>query len=62
MRAGRDGEAVRAALEELERAAREPGTNLMPLLVEAARAQVTEGEMVQTLQAVFGTYAETPAF
>jgi methylmalonyl-CoA mutase, N-terminal domain len=62
MRAGRDGEAVRAALEELERAAREPGTNLMPLLVEAARAQATEGEMVQTLQAVFGTYAETPAF
>ncbi len=62
VRAGRDGEAVRAALEELERAAREPGTNLMPLLVDAARAQVTEGEMVQTLQTVFGTYAETPAF
>jgi methylmalonyl-CoA mutase, N-terminal domain len=62
VRAGRDGEAVGAALEELERAAREPGTNLMPLLIDAARAQVTEGEMVQTLQTVFGTYAETPAF
>ena len=62
VRAGRDGEAVGAALEELERAAREPGTNLMPPLIDAARAQVTEGEMVQTLQTVFGTYAETPAF
>ncbi len=62
VRAGRNGEAVGAALEELERAAREPGTNLMPLLIDAARAQVTEGEMVQTLQTVFGTYAETPAF
>jgi methylmalonyl-CoA mutase, N-terminal domain len=62
VRAGRDSEAVGAALEELERAAREPGTNLMPLLIDAARAQVTEGEMVQTLQTVFGTYAETPAF
>jgi methylmalonyl-CoA mutase N-terminal domain/subunit len=62
VRAGRDSEAVRVALDELERAAREPGTNLMPLLIDAARAQVTEGEIVQTLQTVFGTYAETPAF
>ena len=34
----------------------------MPLLVEAARAEATEGEMVQTLQRVFGTYTETPVF
>ena len=31
-------------------------------LLDAARADVTEGEMVQSLQKVFGTYAETPAF
>ena len=34
----------------------------MPLLLEAARAQATEGEMVQALQQVFGTYTESPAF
>ena len=34
----------------------------MPLLVEAARAEATEGEMVQTLQRVFGTYTEMPVF
>ena len=34
----------------------------MPYLLDAARADVTEGEMVQSLQKVFGTYAETPAF
>jgi methylmalonyl-CoA mutase N-terminal domain/subunit len=34
----------------------------MPHLVAATRAQATEGEMVQALQRVFGTYAETPAF
>jgi methylmalonyl-CoA mutase N-terminal domain/subunit len=62
MREGRDGEAVRRALDALEEAARDPQHNLMPLLIEAARLQVTEGEMVQTLQKVFGTYAETPAF
>jgi methylmalonyl-CoA mutase N-terminal domain/subunit len=34
----------------------------MPLLLECARAEATEGEMVQTLQRVFGTYTESPAF
>jgi methylmalonyl-CoA mutase N-terminal domain/subunit len=34
----------------------------MPHLLEAARAEVTEGEMVTALQAVFGSYAESPAF
>ena len=34
----------------------------MPLLVEAARAEATEGEMIETLQRVFGTYSETPVF
>ena len=34
----------------------------MPYLLDAARADVTEGEMVQALQQVFGTYTEAPAF
>jgi methylmalonyl-CoA mutase N-terminal domain/subunit len=62
VRARRDGERVGLTLELLERAARDPDQNLMPYLLEAARAEATEGEMVQTLQRVFGTYTESPAF
>jgi methylmalonyl-CoA mutase N-terminal domain/subunit len=62
VREQRDGERAQAALGALERAAGDPGENLMPYLLEATRAEVTEGEMVQALQAVFGTYTETPAF
>jgi methylmalonyl-CoA mutase N-terminal domain/subunit len=62
LRAARDAGAVQARLAALERAARAEGENLMPCLIECARAEVTEGEMVQTLQRVFGTYTETPAF
>ena len=62
VRERRDGARAQACLEALERAARDPGENLMPGLLECARAEVTEGEMVQTLQRVFGTYRESPAF
>jgi methylmalonyl-CoA mutase N-terminal domain/subunit len=58
----RDQARATAALDALERGAREESQNLMPLLIEAARADVTEGEMVQTLQSVFGSYTESPAF
>jgi methylmalonyl-CoA mutase, N-terminal domain len=62
VRARRDGDAAAAALSALERGARDERTNLMPLLLEAGRADVTEGEIVQALQSVFGSYTETPAF
>jgi methylmalonyl-CoA mutase N-terminal domain/subunit len=62
VRERRDGERATAVLERLERAARDPEENLMPHLLEAARAEATEGEMVQALQRVFGTYTESPAF
>jgi methylmalonyl-CoA mutase N-terminal domain/subunit len=62
VRERRDGEIVTAALESLERAARDPNANLMPLLLDAARADATEGEMVSALQAVFGSYTDTPMF
>ena len=45
-----------------ERGPRTRGANLMPQLLEAARAEATEGEIVQALQQVFGTYPEAPAF
>jgi methylmalonyl-CoA mutase N-terminal domain/subunit len=34
----------------------------MDPLLDAARAHATEGEIVQSLQRVFGTYTETPVF
>jgi methylmalonyl-CoA mutase N-terminal domain/subunit len=61
VRAARDGEAVEAALAELREAAA-ADRNLMEPLLEAARAHATEGEIVQSLQQVFGTYTETPVF
>jgi methylmalonyl-CoA mutase N-terminal domain/subunit len=62
LRERREPERAAAALERLEQAARDPEENLMPHLLEAARADATEGEMVQQLQKVFGTYSESPVF
>ena len=56
----RDNEAVSRALDRLRRAA--DGTdNLMPILVDAARAYATVGEMCDALRHVWGEYEETPA-
>jgi methylmalonyl-CoA mutase N-terminal domain/subunit len=62
VRQRRDSERAERALDALVEAARDPGHNLMPLLVEAARAECTEGEIVTQLQAVFGSYREAPVF
>jgi methylmalonyl-CoA mutase N-terminal domain/subunit len=61
-RARRDGSEVERTLAELKRAAANEGENLMPHIVEAARARATEGEMVAAMQEVFGTYTERPVF
>jgi len=57
----RDTAAVAAALTAIREAA---GTdrNLMPLLIDAARRHVSEGEIVQALQSVWGNYRELPVF
>jgi methylmalonyl-CoA mutase, N-terminal domain len=62
VRERRDPARAEAALERLDEAARDERENLMPLLLDAARADVTEGEIIATLQAVFGSYSESPAF
>jgi methylmalonyl-CoA mutase N-terminal domain/subunit len=62
VRARRDGAAVERALDELKGVASRTDANLMPNLLDCARVHATEGEMVQALQAVFGTYTETPVF
>jgi methylmalonyl-CoA mutase N-terminal domain/subunit len=61
VRARRDGEAVESALSGLREAAA-ADRNLMEPLLDAARAHATEGEIVESLQRVFGTYTETPVF
>jgi methylmalonyl-CoA mutase, N-terminal domain len=61
VKAKRDDGAVEAALATL-RAAAGADENLMPHLIEAARASASEGEIVSALQDVFGKYRETPVF
>jgi methylmalonyl-CoA mutase, N-terminal domain len=57
----RDPAAVSDSLDAITRAAA-GDVNLMPLLLDAARAGVSEGEIVQALQQVWGDYRELPAF
>jgi methylmalonyl-CoA mutase, N-terminal domain len=61
VRQERDAEATRRALDRLEQGAR-GSDNLMPLLIDAARANATLGEMTGALKKVFGEYRETPFF
>ena len=61
VRARRDSAAVEAELAALREAA-SGDSNLMPNLLECARVHATEGEIVESLQQVFGTYTETPVF
>ena len=62
VRARRDSAAVEAALAELKEAAADDDHNLMPNLLDCARVHASEGEIVEALQTVFGTYTETPVF
>jgi ethylmalonyl-CoA mutase len=55
-RSGRDGPAVQQALADLESAAADPGANLMPPTLAAAKTGATTGEWAAALRAVFGDY------
>ena len=61
VRAERDAQAVESTLDALRTAAA-GDANLMDPLLDCARAHCTEGEIVESLQRVFGTYTETPVF
>jgi methylmalonyl-CoA mutase N-terminal domain/subunit len=61
-KARRDGAEVERMLAELKAAAASEDRNLMPILLEAARARASEGEIVLALQEVFGTFTEQPVF
>jgi methylmalonyl-CoA mutase N-terminal domain/subunit len=62
VKARRDATAVERSLKALKEAAARENSNLMPPLLDAARAHATEGEIVEALQTVFGTYTEMPIF
>jgi methylmalonyl-CoA mutase N-terminal domain/subunit len=62
VRARRDAGAVEASLAALRETAAREADNLMPGLLDAARAHATEGEIIGALQDVFGSYTESPVF
>jgi methylmalonyl-CoA mutase N-terminal domain/subunit len=62
VRARRDSGEVERTLTTLRARAAREDANLMPVLLECARAHASEGEIVRALQDVFGTYRETPVF
>jgi len=62
VRARRDGTAVERALAALREDAAHGDRNLMDPLLACARAHASEGEIVESLQQVFGDYTETPVF
>ena len=61
MKSRRDPSRHQAALAKLEEAAR-AGENVMPALVDASQALATVGEMMSTLEKVYGRYDGAPAW
>jgi methylmalonyl-CoA mutase, N-terminal domain len=61
VRGHRDAATVQASLERLSADAA-TDRNVMPALVECARAYASEGEICDALRAVWGVYRETPVF
>ena len=62
LRARRDPAAVERELARLTEGAARDDVNLMPIIVDAARAYVTMGEMCDALRSVWGVWRETPVF
>ena len=62
VRANRDPAAVRASLERLQGACRDPKDNLMPHLIHCVNAYCTEGEIVEAMAGVYGRYVERSVF
>jgi methylmalonyl-CoA mutase N-terminal domain/subunit len=59
LKKSRDRRRHAAALERLRNEAR-AGDNVMPALIEAAKADATVGEMMDTMKTVFGSYDGGP--
>jgi len=61
VRESRDQQRWKRALDELRRAA-EKGENVMPYILNAAKAYATLGEIMGTLKEVYGVYVEPPIY
>ena len=61
VRTTRDSQQATAAAAKLSQLAADTEANLMPALIDAARAKVTLGEMMKALSAVFGKHREIPS-
>ncbi len=61
VRAMRNEQKWRRALDELRKAA-ERGENIMPYVLQAAKAYATLGEIMGTLKEVYGVYVEPPIY
>jgi methylmalonyl-CoA mutase, N-terminal domain len=62
VRANRDAKRAEDAIQSLRDMAHDGTQNSIPVLVEAAKAYVTLGEMVETLKGEWGVYREPPMF
>jgi len=66
VKASRDAERVRACLEGVRAAAKarpgSPGANLMPPIIDAAKAYCTQQEICDVLREVLGTYTDPAEF
>ncbi len=62
VRANRDAQAAEDAIQAIREMAHDESQNSVPVLVEAAKAHVTLGEMVETLKQEWGVYTEPPMF
>ncbi|CAN5670267.1 methylmalonyl-CoA mutase family protein [soil metagenome] len=62
VRANRDEAVAQDAIAALKAMAADESQSSMPVLVDAAKAYVTLGEMVQALKDVWGVYTEPPMF
>ena len=62
VKANRDAKRAEDALQALKDMAHDEKQNSVPVLIEAAKAYVTLGEMVETLKKEWGVYTEPPMF
>ncbi len=62
VRANRDAHKAEEAMQALRDMAADPSQNAIPVMVEAAKAYVTLGEMTETLKEAWGVYTEPPMF
>lgn len=62
LRGRRDSAAVESTLAALKAASAREEVNLMPAILDAARAYVTMGEMCDVWRDVWGVWRETPVF